>query len=182
MNTRTNLIFKIKEKLNQRSSIRVYYVHESNQAQFQDCRVRLNNIIQCLSPSFGQIGKVNVLFTINEGSYADAGQTLQIYSEKTIVYASIFPKIVSPYSTLELVIKGEFFKNESQILVKYTNSRNLFDIAGVLSSNQSTIVAKPPSFYLANGEISRLQVEISFDNGNFFQKTNITIDLEPLSL
>jgi hypothetical protein len=86
MNTRTNLIFKIKEKLNQRSSIRVYYVHESNQAQFQDCRVRLNNIIQCLSPSFGQIGKVNVLFTINEGSYADAGQTLQIYSEKTIVF------------------------------------------------------------------------------------------------
>jgi hypothetical protein len=182
MSTRTNLNFKIKEQLNQRSSIRVKYVHESNQAQIQDCRVNLNNIIQCSSPSFDQIGKVNVLFTINEGSYADAGQTLQIYSEKTIVYIGIFPKMVSPYSTLEVIVKGEFLKNESQILVKYTNSRNLFDIVGVLLSNQSMIIAKPPSFYLANGEISIIQVEISFDNGNFFQKTNLTIDMEPLSL
>ena len=75
-------------------------------------------------------------------------------------------------------------KNESIVQIKYTNYRSISEVLYVISNNETTIIVKPPSFFLTNIEsnLMKIQIEISFDNGNYFKSTNLTVNLLPIQI
>eukprot|EP01080_Neovahlkampfia_damariscottae_P008579 gene8579-404_t len=187
LNTKTMLTFKIKEKFNQKHQVSVKFVNDYGEIKTESCKLSLENSIQCFSPSFDKIAlNVRIYFSINSGPEFDTEKSLQIYDEKTLQFLSISPKLLSPYTTNEVVINGYFMKNESTVKIRYTNSRLITEIVDVLN-NDTTIISKPPSFFLTNHEasVNTIQIEVSFDNGNYFQMTNLTVEfgsIDPIIL
>jgi hypothetical protein len=79
-NSKTSLIYKIKEKLNQKSSISVKYTNDFNEIQQETCKIHSEFHISCFSPSYDKVGKVNIYFSLNQGPSHEAGMSLQVYS------------------------------------------------------------------------------------------------------
>jgi hypothetical protein len=186
-NSRTPLIYKIKEKLNQKSLISVKYTNDYNEIQQEMCKIHSEFHISCPSPSYEKVGKVKVYFSLNQGPNHDAGMLLEVYYglntfiltlDKILRYDSVFPELVSSTTTKELIITGNFLNNTS-VKVKYLNQLSKFEIISVTFNNQSMISVKPPSFYMINSGASlmTIYIEVSFDGGNTFEKTNLTTKL-----
>jgi hypothetical protein len=92
-------------------------------------------------------------------------------------YDSVFPELVSSTKTKELIIAGNFLNNTS-VKVKYSNQLSIFEVITATFSNQSVIIVKPPSFYLSiSGTSLPISIDLSFDNGNTFDQTNLKINL-----
>ena len=182
LKTKSLLFFKIKEKFNQKLNIDVKYVNEFNEIQQEKCKMKLENFIECLSPSYDKLSDVSIFFSINRGSDYNGGKMLKIYDEKKITFLNIEPKFVSSYKNSNITITGLFIGNSTNILIRYSNYRGIKEITKGFLLNETTIITNSPSFYLTNiNSISmNVGIDISFDNGNFYEKTNFSIELSSL--
>eukprot|EP01080_Neovahlkampfia_damariscottae_P003601 gene3602-6336_t len=186
LNSKTMLYFKIKEKFNQKFQISVKYINEFNEIQQETCKMNLENIIQCLSPSYDKLSDVRVLFSINLGSDYDGGMKLRIYNDESLKFKNVTPSIVSAYSKSEISISGNYEENinSTNIIVRYSNYRDILEFTNGFLKNENTIISNSPSFYLTNIDSSsmKIQIDVSFDNGVNFEKTNLTVDLSTIDV